>query len=53
MASDTALTENRLAAITAEEFRSQGYAVEQEVLLDFLPGFRVDLVARKDRKSVV
>ena len=53
MASDTALTESRLAAITAEEFRSQGYAVEQEVLLDFLPGFRVDLVARKDGETRV
>lgn len=53
MASDTALNESRLAAITAEEFRGQGYEVEQEVLLDFLPGFRVDLVARKDGETRV
>ena len=53
MVSDTALTESRLAAIAAEELRRQGYAVEQEVPLDFLPGFRADLVARKGGETRV
>ena len=53
MVSDTTLTESRLATLTAEELRAQGYEVEQEVLLDFLPGFRADVVARKEGKTRV
>lgn len=53
MASDTALTAIRLAVITAEGLRGQGYEVEHEALLDFLPGFRADLVARKDGETRV
>lgn len=32
---------------TAEEFRSKGYEVTLEPLLDFLPGFQPDLLVRK------
>lgn len=53
MVSDTALTESRLAALKAEELRSQGYVVEQAAPLDFLPGFTPDLVACKDGATVV
>ena len=53
MVSDTTLTESRLATLTAEELRAQGYEVEQEVLLDFLPGFRADVVARKKGQTRV
>lgn len=38
----------------AEEYRSKGYDVSLETPLDFLPGFRADLVARKgDEVKVV
>lgn len=36
-----------LARKTAEEYRSKGYEVSVEPLLDFLPGFRADLIVRK------
>ena len=39
-------TEQIFAQKTAEEYRNRGYEVLQEVPLDFLPGFRADLIAR-------
>ena len=53
MVSDTAITESQLAAITAEEYRNRGYEVLREVPLDFVPGFRADLLVRKDGHSKV
>ena len=47
MVGDATNTEYLLAHKTAEEYRSKGYEVSREALLDFLPGFRADLVARK------
>ena len=41
-------TEYQLARKTAEEYRSKGYAVSVGAPLDFLPGYRADLVVRKD-----
>ena len=37
----------------AEEYRSKGYEVSIEPLLDFLPGYRADLVARREDETVV
>ena len=47
MVSDATDTEYLLTRKTAEEYRSQGYEVLFEAPLDFLPGFRADLLARK------
>lgn len=38
---------------TAEEYRSKGYEVVLEPELDFFPGFRPDMVVRKDGQSKV
>lgn len=40
--------EKHLARKTAEDYRAQGYDVSFDAPLDFLPGFRADLIARKD-----
>ena len=37
----------------AAEYRSKGYAVEQDCPLEFLPGFVADLVVRKDGETKV
>ena len=37
-----------LARKTAEDYRKKGYAVAFDAPLDFLPGFRADLLVRKD-----
>ena len=43
-----------LARKTAEEYRRKGYDVAMDVPLDFLPGFRADLLVRKpDEVKVV
>ena len=42
-----------LARKTAEEYRSKGYEVSVEAPLDFMPGFRADLIARKDAEVKV
>ena len=41
------VSEKLLVDKTAEEYRSKGYEVSRETQLDFLPGFRTDLVVRK------
>ena len=38
---------------TAQEYRRKGYEVSVEPLLDFLPGFRADLIVRKGDESTV
>lgn len=45
---DIAILERKFIAKTAAKYRSRGYEVEESCELDFLPGFHVDLVARKD-----
>lgn len=50
---DAVILERRLAEITAEKYRSKGYDVSREVSLDFFPGFKVDLVARKGDEAKV
>jgi len=45
---DATILETRLADVKAEEYRGKGYVVSRDEALDFLPGFRADLVARKD-----
>ena len=40
-------SEHELSRQTATAFRNRGYEVTFEEVLDFLPGFRADLVARK------
>ena len=46
-------SEYLLARKTAEDYRNKGYEVSQETLLDFLPGFRADLIVRKDGNAKV
>ena len=48
MVIDTTDSEYLLTRKTAEEYRSNGYEVLFEAPLDFLPGFRADLLVRKD-----
>ena len=42
-----------IARKTAEEYRSKGYEVLQETPLDFLPGFRADLLVRRGSETKV
>lgn len=53
MANPTA-AEYQLVRQTADAYRDQGYEVSIDEELDFLPGFRADLLARKgDRVKVI
>ena len=47
MIENSTISEKLLADMTAEEYRNKGYEVSRETQLDFLPGFRTDLVVRK------
>ena len=53
MIDDVTDSEYLLARKTAEDYRNKGYEVLQETLLDFLPGFRADLIVRKDGNAKV
>ena len=46
-------SEYLIARKTAEEYRSKGYEVLRETPLEFLPGFRADLVVRKGGQAKV
>lgn len=46
-------TEYFLLRKKADEYRDQGYEVTLETPLDFLPGYRADLIARKDGETKV
>jgi hypothetical protein len=46
-------TEYLLTLKTAEEYRSKGYEVLRDAALDFLPGYRVDLLVRKGNEVKV
>ena len=53
MLGGTTDSEYLLAHKTAEEYRSKGYEVSLEAPLDFLPGFRADLLVRKGDEAKV
>ena len=53
MMEDATNSEYLLAHKVAQDYRSRGYEVSRNVPLDFLPGFRADLIARKDGDTVV
>ena len=53
MMADATNSEYLLAHKVAQDYRSKGYEVSRDVPLDFLPGFRADLIARKDGDTVV
>ena len=44
----TTTAEYQLTRKTAEEYRNKGYTVSVEAPLDFLPGYRADLIVQKD-----
>ena len=48
MSEDIAILERNFVDKKAAEYRSRGYEVEKDCPLDFLSGFRADLVVRKD-----
>ena len=53
MVRDATETEYLLTRKTAEEYRSKGYEVLLEAPLDFMPGFRADLLVRKGDETRV
>ena len=53
MVRDATDTEYLLTRKTAEEYRSKGYEVLLEAPLDFMPGFRADLLVRKGDEARV
>ena len=53
MVREATASEYILVHKTAEEYRSRGYEVSLEALLDFLPGFRADLLVRKGDQTKV
>ena len=40
-----------LARKTAEEYRSKGYEVSEEILLEFLPGSKADMIVQKNDET--
>lgn len=50
---DIKMAERIFADKTAAEYRRKGYEVLQDEALDFLPGFRADLLVRKGGKTKV
>ena len=50
---DIAITEKHISDRTEAEYLSKGYEVAREVPLDFMPGFRADLLASKDGETKV
>ena len=53
MVREATSTEFLLARQKAEEYRGKGYEVLVEAPLDFMPGFRADLIARKGDETRV
>ena len=53
MIRDVMDSEYLLAQKTAEEYRSQGYEVERGAPLEFLPGYRADLLVQKNDETKV
>ena len=50
---DIAILERKFVEKKAAEYRSRGYEVEENCQLDFLPGYRADLVVRKGEETRV
>ena len=50
---NSTIPEKLLADMTAEEYRNKGYEVSRETQLDFLPGYRTDLVVRRGDEAKV
>lgn len=50
---DIAILKRKFTEKRAAEYRSRGYDVLQDAPLEFLPGFRADLLVRKDGESKV
>ena len=50
---DIAILERKFVDKKAAEYRSRGYEVEENCQLDFLPGYRADLVVRKGAETRV
>jgi len=50
---DIAILERKFIDKKAAEYRSRGYEVEENCRLDFLPGYRADLVVRKGEETRV
>ena len=53
MINDRLIAEKRFADAKADEYRSLGYLISREELLEAVPGFRADLVVRKDEHTRV
>ena len=53
MIEDIEIVERNFVEKKAAEYRSKGYEVMRDCPLDFLPGFRADLVVHKDGESKV
>ncbi len=51
MIKNATAAETLLIQKTAAEYRKKGYEVSVEVSLDFLPGFRADLIAKRDDEA--
>ncbi len=45
---DLTINEQQVADVLAAEYRAKGYKVSREAPLEFLPGFRADLLVEKD-----
>ena len=50
---DTAQTEARYTRLIELEYIEQGYAVDRDVHLDFIPDFRADMIARKGDETKI
>ncbi len=53
MIEDIEILERKFIDKKAAEYRSRGYEVEEGCQLDFLPGYRADLVVRKGKETRV
>ena len=53
MMEDLAIIKKEFASKRAAEYRSRGYEVLQDAPLDFMPGFRADLLVRKNGETRV
>ena len=53
MIDDIEIVQKNYIEKKAAEYRSRGYEVDENCPLDFLPGFRADLVVRKDGEAKV
>ena len=53
MIEDITIAEKQQIDVVAQEYMDKGYKVTRDVVLDFLPNFRVDLVVEKGDKTTV